>query len=680
MLFDVPQPPQSPSPELTRLADVVVTAARLSPPIAQLAFDDTTLHSEDLTATSRIDQALRHIPAVTLFRRADSLAANPTTQGLSLRAIAPTGAGRALVTLDGVPINDPFGGWVIWGQITPESLEAIDVMRGAGSGPYGAGALTGTIALRESDRPQGIADLSVASRGGLRAAANTRFEHGRFGLTVSGNHETSDGYVPVRGPDAGAADVPMDLKLESLSGRLDYAVGDETRLSLRAASWEEDRGSGLGRNRANASGNSVSATLSKQATQGPSWRIQLWENHSNLLNTSGAVSADRTTVTPANEQYRTPARGRGANVALRNTLDLNGLLEWEVGLDARSNEGQTQEMFRYMGGIFTRGRMAGGETSVIGGYVDASWHNGPWIVAGGLRLDEWQNENGFRFENDLQTGTITLDETDPARSDKVVSARLGVRHALGADSWLRVSAYSGFRPATLNELHRPFRVGNDLTEANAGLIPETLQGFEMEWGHRGDRHSLSATLFRNRIEDVVVNVTLADGPGTFPRAGFVPAGGVLRQRQNAGSVSATGLELAGRYEASDTLKLKAALAWTDAEMDGGMLAPQLTGLRPAQAPEWSSNIGADWQMTPSLSLSANARYESARFDDDLNSRPLKAAWTIDTRAQWQVLSHAALWIAADNLLDEDVETAMTGTGIAGYTAPRTVRAGVRLTY
>lgn len=680
MLIDLPQPPQSPPSEIARLEDVVVTAARLRPQLAQLAFDHTALSHEDLTATSRVDQALRQIPAVTLFRRADSLAANPTTQGLSLRAIAPTGAGRALVTLDGVPINDPFGGWVIWGQVTPESLEGIDVMRGAGSGPYGAGALTGTIALRESDRPQGIADLSVASRGGLRAAASTRLKHGRLGLTLAGSHETSDGYVPVRGPSAGAADVPMDLTLQSLSGRLDYAVAPETSLSVRAASWEEDRGSGLGRNRANASGHSVSATLAKQATNGPSWRIQLWENHSNLFNSSGAVSADRTTVTPANEQYRTPAKGRGINLALRNTTDWHGLLEWEAGLDARFNEGQTQEMFRYMGGTFTRGRMAGGETSVIGGYVDASWHTGAWIIAGGLRLDEWKNENGFRFENDLQSGATTLNEADPARSDQVFSARLGVRRDLGTNGWLRASAYSGFRPATLNELHRPFRVGNDLTEANAALAPETLKGLELEWGHSGDRHKASATLFHNTIDDVVVNVTLAEGPGTFPRAGFVPAGGVLRQRQNAGSVKATGLELSGHYEATDTLRIKGALAWTDAEMDGGTLAPQLTGLRPAQAPEWSATLGADWQVTSTLLATASARYESARFDDDLNSRPLDAAWNIDTRIQWQVLPHAALWLAADNLLDEDIQTAMTGTGIAGYTAPRTVRAGVRLTY
>ena len=678
-MFDFPLPDQGPA-QATAVEEVVVYAARLRPHLSHLAFDYTALHGEDLSGQARVDQALQQIPAVTLFRRADSLAANPTTQGLSLRAIGPTGAGRALVTLDGVPINDPFGGWVIWSQITPESLQSIEVMRGSGAASYGAGALTGTINLSENDRTRGIADFSVGSRGTLRAAAATRIEQGRFGLALSGSHEKSSGYVPVRGPDSGLADRPMDLLAENLAGRLDYAISPETALSVRASTWEEDRGSGLGENRANSSGHSLSAVIAKQATEGPSWRVQLWETQSNLFNSSGAVATDRSSVTPANTQYRTPARGRGLNLALRDTTTLYGMFQWEVGLDARFNEGQTNEHFRYMGGQFTRERMAGGKTSVIGAYVDASLHRGSWIFAGSLRQDEWKNEDGFRTERDLQTGALTLDESENTRSDRVTSARLAVRRGLSPNSAVRASAYSGFRPATLNELHRPFRVGNDLTEANAALKPETLKGLEVAWERSTDRTHLSATLFHNQLDDAVVNVTLAQGPGTFPRAGFVPAGGVLRQRQNAGTVKATGLELAGRFDATEDLRLKGALSWTDAEMDGGSSAPQLTGLRPAQAAEWSGNVSAEWRPTSSLALTAMARYESARFDDDLNSRPLAAAWTIDTRADWQVVPHAALWIAADNLLDEEIQTSMTANGIAGYTAPRTVRAGVRLTY
>ena len=63
-----------------------------------------------------IDDTLRQIPAFSLFRRTSSLVAHPTTQGVSLRGIAPSGVSRTLVLWDGSPLNDPFGGWIYWNQ------------------------------------------------------------------------------------------------------------------------------------------------------------------------------------------------------------------------------------------------------------------------------------------------------------------------------------------------------------------------------------------------------------------------------------------------------------------------------------------------------------------------------------------------------------------------------------
>lgn len=70
------------------------------------------ISGENIAAATAPDHALRLDPAFSLFRRTDSLGANPTAQGVSLRGIGPSGASRTLVLLDGVPLNDPFGGWV----------------------------------------------------------------------------------------------------------------------------------------------------------------------------------------------------------------------------------------------------------------------------------------------------------------------------------------------------------------------------------------------------------------------------------------------------------------------------------------------------------------------------------------------------------------------------------------
>ena len=663
MPFDTPPP----------VEQVIVTAARLPPSAADAAFSIVHLGEGDLAKSQRVDEAVGQTPGVSLFRRTSSLSANPTTQGISLRAIAPSGAGRTLVTLDGVPLNDPFGGWVIWSQLAPESLTGVDIVRGAGAGPYGAGALTGVIGLKERDA--GVAaDVSAGGLGSQRASAAAVSTLGRIEFFGAASYDKSDGYVPVRGPAQGAADTRTDLEAKSISGRIDMVTGLGL-LSMRGGFFEEDRGAGLSGARANASGNVLSATLVRVPRgQALGWRLQAWRRTSDLFNSAVAVAAHRATTTPANSQDKTPATGWGLNGALRQKI---GGVEWELGADARLNDGEERERYSYLSGAYTRGRVAGGKTAAVGAYADGSWTSGPWLVAGGLRLDHWQSTDGFRTERTLATGAVLLDQRPADRDGEVASGRLGVTRDLGAGTTARLAGYSGFRPATLNELYRPFRVGNDVTEANAALKPERLQGLEAGVSRKGDKGLVEATAFWNRIEDPVVNVTLGSGPGTFPIGGFIPAGGVLRQRQNAGEINAFGLE--GRTERKvGAVTLTSALSVTDARLDGGATAPQLTGKRPAQAPIWSATAGLSAELTDTLTLATDLTWEGKRFEDDLNSRVLDPAYRVDARLDWRVKPLVTLYLAGDNLLNADIQTSRTADGVAGYAAPRLVRVGLRV--
>jgi hypothetical protein len=110
---------------------VVVEAPRLPPSPVDRAFAVVTVGGEAIATAPRLDEALTATPGVQLFRRTSSQASNPTTQGMSVRAIAGSGASRALVTLDGAPQNDPFGGWVLWSGLPPIGLEQARVVRGA---------------------------------------------------------------------------------------------------------------------------------------------------------------------------------------------------------------------------------------------------------------------------------------------------------------------------------------------------------------------------------------------------------------------------------------------------------------------------------------------------------------------------------------------------------------------
>ena len=114
-------------------------------------------------------------------------------------------------------------------------------------------------------------------------------------------------------------------------------------------------------------------------------------------------------------------------------------------------------------------------------------------------------------------------------------------------------------------------------------------------------------------------------------------------------------------------------------MDGGREAPQLTGKRPAQAPQVTATAVLDWRATERLTLAADLRHESARFEDDLNSRRLAAATSVDAEASYRILPSTRIFLQLRNVLDEAVETGRTADGVVGYDAPRTVRVGLSFT-
>ena len=108
------------------------------------------------------------------------------------------------------------------------------------------------------------------------------------------------------------------------------------------------------------------------------------------------------------------------------------------------------------------------------------------------------------------------------------------------------------------------------------------------------------------------------------------------------------------------------------------LAPQLEGLRPAQAAELTLTAGIGWRIAPDLSLALDARWEGPRWEDDLNTRRLSAALNADARLAWRLTDRAAVELAVENLFDESIETGETGAGVESFAPARIVSIGFAL--
>ncbi|HVZ28918.1 MAG TPA: TonB-dependent receptor [Asticcacaulis sp.] len=648
--------------------EVVIRANRLPAYQGDEVFAQLDLKRDDLGRAS-IDQSLKREAQASLFRRNSSLTANPTVQGISLRAIGPSGAGRALVTLDGVPQNDPFGGWVIWAALPNDAISHVHVLKGAGGGAYGAGALTGVIDL--SLQPAGAGNygrVTVGEDGNLNAALGV----GAGPVALSYSDNTLHGDTPVRYPQAGAADVPAYGRDQAWLAHADVAqCGGNCVVSVLAGSYDSRRDTGLKGAAATSTGDQLAVSLTRQpGVDHKGWRLQAWHRDSDLSNTSVSVAAGRTDTTLANNQVRTPARGDGVNAALRHQ---EGATEWEVGFDGRTASGESREFFRYISGAATRFRVSGGKTSLAGLYAEGSRVAGPWTLSGAVRADEWRAFAGHRTETDTSTGAAALTLNPADQKVAMVSARAGLGYSLTGNMLLRFAVYNGFRPPSLNELYRPFRVGNDVTEANAALKPETLSGAEIGIRRGNAETFIDAGLFANSLRDPITNVTVALGPFTSPTAGVIPAGGSLRMRENMGEIRAQGVETRARWAVGEQVALTASATLTHARVEQATAA--LNGKRPAEAPDYSASAGIQARLMKAT-VHADLSFEGETFDDDLNTLPLKASRRLSIDVNYPLAPHLAVNLAIDNALDDRIPITHAGDGTIGYDNRRMVSVGL----
>jgi outer membrane receptor protein involved in Fe transport len=639
--------------------EVVVTGRGLGPGLGEEVFDIVAIGRDRLAnaPSNRLEDVLRDVAGFQLFRRSDSRSANPTSQGATLRALGGNASSRALLVLDGVPQTDPFGGWISWPAFDPRRLGNVRVVRGGGSGRNGPGALAGTIEL-DSAAPQEIAGaearLAYGSRHSVDAYAGGSVPVGAGVVALSGSYARGRGFVPIAEGQRGAVDRPSPYEQASVSlrGIAPLAEGVELQASGLLFSDERERGTAF-------SGIVTRGADASLRLVGRRWSALAYLQGRDFYNSFASVGSGRASVTRASEQYSVPSQGLGARFEVRPRL---GAVEFRLGGDWRQTEGRTQERFQFVAGAGTRNRVAGGRTTTMGGFGEIGWRSGNVTLTGGGRIDRWLIRQGVLRETAIATGQSITDVAYGDRSGWQPTARAGAAWRPMPNLTLRSAAYLGWRLPTLNELYRPFRVGSDATAANADLDPERLSGVEAGVELRPmPNASLSATIFSNRLEDGIANVTLGQGPGQFPGVGFVA--GRFSRRQNLGAIVSRGVEVDGRLVSG---------SWTLTS------AAALDGLRPAQTPRHSFTAAAAWSNAGGMRASLGARYVGSQFEDDLNLQLLSDALTFDAAASLPIAPGVEVELRAENIGDELVESAISTMGIVERATPRTVWIGLRV--
>lgn len=657
---------------------VVVSDRYPDEAISQRMFGATALDREEIAALpqDRLDEVLRAAaPSFSLFRRTSSEVGHPTTQGPGLRNIGPNGAGRVLVLLDGVPQNDPFGGWVYWQRLPPSLLGGATVVRGGGAGLFGNNALGGTIYLTRHQPEHVSASLMAGERDSFSGTLGTSMHLGPLLVSTTLHGQTTAGYPVVRADQRGPVDIRADSSAFLFETGISTVLDSGTEVTVRGSWFEEERGNGTP-----YTGNRTEALDLSVGFRGPEgdvrWESVLFYQGRSFESTFSSVNEDRTTETPALDQYDVPAHALGFSftTTFAGGISLPGA-ESEgskliAGVDARHVQGETRELFRFMEGSFLNDRQAGGRQLLTGLFAEQTWRMSPalLIVLGG-RLDYWQVHHGRRVERVRASGASLLDESFPDRDGLMPSGRIGFAYDFTESVQWRAAAYTGFRVPTLNELYRPFRVRNDVTGANASLDPEQLIGVEtgLHW-EPVDTLRLGATVFWNRLSDAVTNVTVLEGPGTAPDGTFIPDGGAFRRRQNVDAVTTTGVELEVRWQPATWLDCSAAYLFTHTEVNAGSGA--LDGRELAQAPAHVLTGALAWKPDERWQVGVQARYGSDQFEDDLNALVLDSYVVWDAIVSCRVREDVMVSVVLENAFDRTVETGRSADGLVSIGAPR----------
>lgn len=638
--------------------EIIVTGRGLDPALSTGIYATTTLERDVIVASpsGRIEDVLRGVAGFQQFRRSDSRSSNPSAQGVTLRALGGNATSRALVLLDGVPLADPFFGYIPLSAIAPETLGTIRVTRGGGSGPFGAGALAGTIDM-ESAEPGAVSPLlgsaAVNERGESELSGVLTQSLGRGFATASGRWDRGQGFFTTPEDQRVPATARAAFDSWNVALRTVAPLTDTVEVQARVAVFRDARTLRFKGADSTSEGEEASIRFVGRGD----WQFDALayvqaRDFSNIV-----ISSTR--FTPTLNQRRTPSTGVGGKFELRPPI-LEGH-DIRIGADYRRADGELQEeALNAVSGAITERRRAGGATSNLGIFLEDDWQIGPLTINGGLRADRSSITGGF-YRAVSAAGVPVSTVIAPDRNDWSLSWRAGALFYATRRLDLRAAAYTGLRLPTLNELYRPFVVFPVTTEANANLVNERLKGFEigLDW-QPVNEVVIAVTAFDNKVDNAIANVTISPN---------------LRRRANLPAITARGIEasVAAKFGA---VRFESALAWTDAEVEGRGPSADLDGLRPAQTPAFAATMTLGWEPAPGWRLAGTLRHVSAQFEDDRQSDRLPPATTLDAFLAAPLFGKLSLIIRAENLTDEDIVTRNQG-GSIDLGVPRTVWLGVR---
>ncbi|MGC1360198.1 MAG: TonB-dependent receptor [Silvibacterium sp.] len=641
---------------MQRPLETVVVSAYRSP----LSSEDSPVSTRVMTAEDlqvaaplALDGKLREVPGFELFRRSSSLVANPTTEGVSLRGLGSTAASRSLVDFDGVPLNDPYGGWIHWEEIPEPVIQSVELVRGGASDLYGSSAIGGVISIIPI-RPRASSFQLKTSYGSEATTDNSAlasFASRDWSGMMSGGFIATDGYTLVAPEFRGPIDQPSNVHAQNGLAEVDRNLHGDGRIFLRGLVLNEARHNGTP-----LQTNATRLWLYTAGADTSHLFLRLYGNNEHYRQSFSSISSDRASET-LTRLGRDPVDELGAEANWHQTLGRQLLLL--AGADTRDIRAADYEQ------LFSK---TGGELSTsshqrqTGVYGEALYTPVNWTVIGSARVDHFSNFDAKQYMTPgVFTALPTLDET-------VFDPRLGVTRRLGQSLALNASAFRAYRAPTENELYRTGQVGQQITKPNPDLRSERATGWESGFQVNVNRigSTVRTSYFWTQVNRPITALTVSTTPTS-----------TILQRANLGQIESRGVSVDFATQAS-WIAFTGGYQFADATVTKFQQEPVLVG---KWIPQVARNM-ATAQVQVSRRrwglLSLQGRLSGRQYDDDLNQYLLHSYFRLDAYASHQIKRNFEVYADGENLFDRAIEVGKTPVLTLG--TPRIALFGIRVNF
>ena len=582
---------------------VVVTGSREPLPVERLAADVAVIDADTLrfTTADSLADLLRREAGMQVSRNGGP----GQSSGLFIRG---TASQQSVVLVDGVRIGSATLGYAAVETLGLAQLERVEVLRGPGSSLYGADAVGGVVNLitrrgsgEAQTQAQTQARLAVGGHGSREASLGVRGAAGAVDYSLSLSDERSDGVSALRPGDRfGNYNPDRDgFRLDSLQAAVGVRPATGHRIGVQwlrtKLNSQYDASEFLPPSYAqNASADfrtRVTTTVSAldwrgALAQGLSGSARLSSSEDDAL--SGGSQLDR---------FRTLREQAEAQLVWRSA-DLG---QWVAALESKQEQAQSTS---YVSSVKRRNQA-----------LVLEW-------TGSARALSWQSD--LRRDDSSDFGAVT-------------TGRLGASLKLMPGLRLRALAGTTFRAPSFNDLYYP---GYGVSS----LRPERGQSMEMGLDWSADAASASATVYRNRVRDLV---GYESNPARCPAGGaysFGCAGNTGRAQLQGATLSAA--QRLGAWA------LKTQLDFLEAR-------DRDTGQRLARRAAHQATLGADWSAGD-WRAGASLLRVGERPD---GGKRLAAETTLDLVASWRMAPGWWLQAKLINASDERLEPARDYQGL-----------------